>query len=332
MPYTSQFVHHILCESPFISGIFTPYDPSFMAYFGSISFANFGGWGWVKLVFKNERAEREAQQTPSVGNPFARHRGHLGPSHERKKHPKKICIKNFGGTLAGGSRRGLRRPNSLCRCWFSQQNTVHKEFRGGGGSKGVLGVGSKVQFWGPISLCLCLRLQSPYTGVSTPPTPEIPKKSQKGVPGPPGPECQESVEKVPAHPFWSLFDSFSSHLGLFRHFFDTPGREARERLFETFWGFRGSGVWRLLYMAAGHASLCAFLGLDLRARRRKKSPKTSFQRVLGPGPKKSETDCPVSPNPLNVRGADSSPKFKGVALKNTLRQGVLDPPPPKFRG
>ena len=67
---------------------------------------------------------------------------------ERKKHPKKICIKNFGGTLAGGSRRGLRRPNSLCRCWFSQQNTVHKEFRGGG-SKGVLGVGSKVQFWGP---------------------------------------------------------------------------------------------------------------------------------------------------------------------------------------
>ena len=36
--------------------------------------------------------------------------------------------------------------------------------------------------------------------------------------------------------------------GLFRHFFDTPGREARERLFETFWGFRGSGVWRLLYI------------------------------------------------------------------------------------
>ena len=64
----------------------------------------------------------------------------------------------------------------------------------------------------------------------------------------------KSVEKVLAHPFWSLFDSFSSHLGLFRHFLDTPGREARERLFETFWGFRGSGVWRLLYMAAGHAN------------------------------------------------------------------------------
>ena len=31
---------------------------------------------------------------------------------------------------------------------------MHKEFRGGG-SRGVLGVGSKVQFWGPISSCLC---------------------------------------------------------------------------------------------------------------------------------------------------------------------------------
>ena len=41
---------------------------------------------------------------------------------------------------------------------------MHKEFRGGG-SKGVLGVGSKVQFWGPISLCLCafLGLETGYT-------------------------------------------------------------------------------------------------------------------------------------------------------------------------
>ena len=80
--------------------------------------------------------------------------GCLTEIHERKKHPKKICIKNFGGTLAGGSRRGVRRPNSLCRCWFSQQNTVHKEFRGGV-LRGSWGWGSKVQFWGPISLCLC---------------------------------------------------------------------------------------------------------------------------------------------------------------------------------
>ena len=37
--------------------------------------------------------------------------------------------------------------------------------------------------------------------------------------------------------------------GLFRHFFDTPGRESWEDLFETFGGFWGPGVWRLLYMA-----------------------------------------------------------------------------------
>ena len=68
---------------------------------------------------------------------------------ERKKHPKKICIKNFEGTLAGGSRRGLRRPNSLCRCWFSQQNTVHKEFRGGGGLRGSWGWGLRSNFGAP---------------------------------------------------------------------------------------------------------------------------------------------------------------------------------------
>ena len=67
--------------------------------------------------------------------------------HERKKHPKKICIKNFGGTLAGGSRRGLRRPNSLCRCLFSQQNT-HKEFRGGG-LRGSWGCGLRSNFGAP---------------------------------------------------------------------------------------------------------------------------------------------------------------------------------------
>ena len=29
---------------------------------------------------------------------------------------------------------------------------------------------------------------------------------------------------------------------------DTPGVEAWEVLFETFWEFRGSGVWRLLFL------------------------------------------------------------------------------------
>ena len=76
-------------------------------------------------------------------------------SHERKKHPKKICLKNFGGTLAGGSRRGFRRPNSLCRCWFSQQNTVHKEFRGGGGLRGSWGSGLRSNFGAHFFMFMC---------------------------------------------------------------------------------------------------------------------------------------------------------------------------------
>ena len=50
-------------------------------------------------------------------------------------------------------------------------------------------------------------------------------------------------------------DSKKGVRGLFRHFFDTPGREARKRLFETFWGFRGSEVWRLLYMGIAIVNL-----------------------------------------------------------------------------
>ena len=48
MPYKSEFVHHILCECPFISrdfyAITTPY---FMAYFGAIFFVDMGGGGEV---------------------------------------------------------------------------------------------------------------------------------------------------------------------------------------------------------------------------------------------------------------------------------------------
>ena len=99
-----------------------------------------------------------------------------------------------------------------------------------------------------------LRLEPPYTGVPKPSGPEIPKKSQKGVPGPPAPECQKSVEKIPNDPKKCQKDSKISVWGLFRHFFDTPRGEAREVLFETFWGFRGSGVWRLLYMGIAHAT------------------------------------------------------------------------------
>ena len=62
------------------------------------------------------------------------------------------------------------------------------------------------------------------------------------------PGVSKKCRKVSNDSKMSQKDSKISVRGLFRHFFDTPGREARERLFETFWGFRGSGVWRLLYM------------------------------------------------------------------------------------
>ena len=71
-----------------------------------------------------------------------------------KKHPKKICIKNFGGTLAGGQGGGLGAQILYVGVGFPSRIQCIKNFEGGG-SKGVLGVGSKVQFWGPISLCLC---------------------------------------------------------------------------------------------------------------------------------------------------------------------------------
>ena len=45
-------------------------------------------------------------------------------------------------------------------------------------------------------------------------------------------------KKSPNTDFDTFFDSFSGLLGLFRHFFDTPGGEAWEDRFETFLGFR----------------------------------------------------------------------------------------------
>ena len=103
---------------------------------------------------------------------------------------------------------------------------------------------------------LSLRLELPYTGgVPRPSGPEIPKKSQKGVSGPPGLECQKSGEKVPNDPNMSQKDYKISVRGLFDTFLTL-----RERLFETFWGFRGSGVWRLLYMGLAIVNLSSLGG------------------------------------------------------------------------
>ena len=59
-----------------------------------------------------------------------------------------------------------------------------------------------------------------------------------------------SQQSQPNKPHKSQKDYKNQCSGTFRHFFDTPGGEGREDLLEIFWGFRGSGVWRLLYMGA----------------------------------------------------------------------------------
>ena len=62
-----------------------------------------------------------------------------------------------------------------------------------GANSSLVGYRSYLVTAGAAAQALALRVQSPYTGVSTPPSPEIPKKSQKGLPGPPRPECQKTL-------------------------------------------------------------------------------------------------------------------------------------------
>ena len=76
---------------------------------------------------------------------------------ERKNthtHTKKTHIKNFRGSQGGGPGGRFRGPNSLCSCHFSQQNTVHKEFQGGG-SQGLGGGGVRSNFGGHLFMFMC---------------------------------------------------------------------------------------------------------------------------------------------------------------------------------
>ena len=47
-----------------------------------------------------------------------------------------------------------------------------------------------------------------------------------------------------------------------RHFSDPPGQEAREDLFETFWGFQGSGVWRHLSIWGGWGGIAIVMQIE----------------------------------------------------------------------
>ena len=80
--------------------------------------------------------------------------------------------------------------------------------------------------------------------------PKSPKSLKKVFPGLPARSVKKVSKKSQMTRKRVKNDSKTTVRGLFRHFFDTPGGEAWEVLFETFWGFRGSGVWRLL--SQGH--------------------------------------------------------------------------------
>ena len=88
-------------------------------------------------------------------------------------------------------------------------------------------------------------------------------QESRGPLGPKSPKSLKKVKKVPQNVPNDLKKSQKDYKisvrGLFRHFFDTPGREAREVPFETFWGFRDQRVWRLLYMGIAIVRLWFFI-------------------------------------------------------------------------
>ena len=88
-----------------------------------------------------------------------------------------------------------------------------------------------------------------YRSLDTP-EPRNPRKVSKRCSRASRPGVPKKCRKSPRTLILLVFlTHFQVIWDLFRHFFDTPGREAREHLFETFrGGFGGSGAWRLLYI------------------------------------------------------------------------------------
>ena len=97
------------------------------------------------------------------------------------------------------------------------------------------------------ALCVC----NPHIQESPQPrAPKAPKSLKKDFPGLPARSVKTVSKKSPNTDFVVFLTLFLGHLGLFRHFFDTPGREAREPLWRLFgdFGARGCGdscIWRL---------------------------------------------------------------------------------------
>ena len=83
-------------------------------------------------------------------------------------------------------------------------------------------------------------LQSPHTGVSTPPSPGTPKKSQKGLPEPPRLECQNKTVLKKSHKTWQRVKKvLKSVFGDFFNIFWRSGRGGLPPFCGTFWGSLG---------------------------------------------------------------------------------------------
>ena len=88
-----------------------------------------------------------------------------------------------------------------------------------------------------------------------PRAPKSPKSLKKDFPGLPARSVKKVSKKPPSADFAVFLTLFRVIWDFFDTFFATPGREALEVLFQTFWGFRGSGVWRLLLVGIAIAIL-----------------------------------------------------------------------------
>ena len=101
---------------------------------------------------------------------------------------------------------------------------------------------------------------NPHT--QEPPRPRAlksPKSLKKVFPGLPTRSVQKVSQKSPNTDFDTFLTLFRVLWDFFDTFWNTPGREAQEDLFEPFWGFRAPRGSTLLYMAVLIAMHVSFL-------------------------------------------------------------------------
>ena len=93
-----------------------------------------------------------------------------------------------------------------------------------------------------------------------PRAPKPPKSLEKDFPGLPARSVKKVSKKSPNTDFGVFLTLFRVIWDFFGTFLTLRAGRPGNTFFDTFWGFRGSGVWRLLYMAAPIASIILFFG------------------------------------------------------------------------